>query len=224
MDGGTTRDAGSIAVLVVDDHTMVAEAIVTTLDADPGIRVVGCAHNVADALDAAASESPDVVVMDFRLPDGDGIDATRRLKREHPDTEVILLTGFADDATLVRAVEAGCVGMLAKEHGVGELVAAVHAAGVGRSLVDPSVVARLASRMRAVTADRPELTPRECEILQLLADGVATDEIARRLVLSRHTVRNHIRNVLAKMNAHSRLEAVAMGVQHRLVTMSRSPA
>jgi DNA-binding NarL/FixJ family response regulator len=213
--------AGSIAVLVVDDHAMVAEAIVSTLGEQPDMRVVGLAHTVGDALVAAAGTRPDVVVMDYRLPDGDGIDATRRLRAECPQAVVVLLTGFADDATFLRALEAGCVGMVAKEHSVDELVAAVRAAAVGLPVGQRSTQKSGTDRV----APRPpfDLTVREREVLQLLADGVSTDAIARRLVLSLHTVRNHIRNVLGKMGAHSRLEAVSLAMQHGIVTLRRPP-
>jgi len=218
-----THGAGSIAVLVVDDHAMVAEAIVSTLGEQPDIHVVGWAHTVGEALAAAADTCPDVVVMDYRLPDGDGIDATRRLKADCPATEVVLLTGFADDATFSRALDAGCVGMVAKEHSVDELVAAVRAAGLGQQSIGRAVAVKAPELPRERAGFAFDLTLREREVLQLLADGVSTDAIARRLVLSLHTVRNHIRNVLTKMGAHSRLEAVALAMQHGIVTLRRPP-
>ncbi len=213
---------GEIPVLVIDDHQMVAEVLARALHAAPGIRVVGRGGTVAEVLELVTRLRPKVVVMDYDLPDGTGADAAAAVRAELPDTEVVMLTGHADAETLGRALEAGCTGFVKKEGGIVQLVDAVRAAAAGEVVVPTDVLESLVAGTASAAAGGVELTAREREILQLLADGAGTEQIASTLVLSSHTVRNHIRNTMAKLNAHSRLQAVAVAAGLGLIRGSRA--
>jgi DNA-binding NarL/FixJ family response regulator len=206
--------AGTISVLLVDDHDLVLESIRRALTTEPDIRVVATAASVNAALDAARTAQPDVVVMDYLLPDGTGAEGTTKLLAENPGVQVVMLTGQSSGATLADALEAGCSGFVAKEGRFDNLVHAIRAAAAGEIYVPQQLVEDLAAHLRP----RPptlgaDLTERELEVLRLLGRGASTDEIVDELNISVHTVRNHIRNILTKLNARSRLEAVAVATR-----------
>jgi len=207
-----------ISVVVVDDHEMFAQGLQVLLSADPGIEVVATAGTVEAGCAAVRMHSPDVVLMDYELPDGDGATATQRIKQEVPETQVVMVTSFDDETILVRAIEAGASGFITKHKAIQEVASAVRAAKAGEALISPSMLARLLPRLRhnprGLGAD---LTPRENEVLQLLAEGVSNQQIAEKLVLSVHTVRNHVQNVITKLGAHSKLEAVATAVREGII-------
>jgi len=209
---------GPIRVVVVDDHEMFAQGLQAILGTDPGIDVVALSGTVEAGCAAVRMHSPDVVLMDFQLPDGDGATATERIKAEVPETQVVMVTSFDDDTVLVRAIEAGCTGFITKHRAIQEVASAVRAAHNGEALISPSMLARLLPRLRrnprGLGAD---MTPREVEVLKLLAEGVSNQQIAERLVLSMHTVRNHVQNVITKLGAHSKLEAVATAVREGII-------
>jgi DNA-binding NarL/FixJ family response regulator len=208
----------SIRVLVVDDHHLVAEAMTELLTRASGVEVVGIANTGRAGVDLAIQEHPDVILMDFRLGDMRGSDATREIRRTIPDVKVIMVTGEVAESILVDAVEAGCVGFVTKGSHFRELVSAVEAAASGEILISPDMLPKVLRRIRRV--DHPasvKLTPRETEILQLLSEGRSNDEIAGRLFLSLHTIRKHVQNVIEKLGCHSKLEAVAAAVRHDLV-------
>jgi DNA-binding NarL/FixJ family response regulator len=156
--------------------------------------------------------------MDYELPDGDGASATERIKAETPEAQIVMVTSFDDEGILVRAIEAGASGFITKHKAIQEVAAAVRAAHAGEALISPSMLARLLPKLRqnprGVGAD---LTAREVEVLKLLAAGVSNQQIAEELVLSLHTVRNHVQNVITKLGAHSKLEAVATAVREGLI-------
>lgn len=213
------QDPGTpIRVLVVDDHRMFAQAMAKVLGEEPDIEVVGTAGSAAEACDIARLHQPDVVLMDFELSDSDGATATRSIRRERPETAVVMLTSFANETVLVAAVEAGCSGFVTKHRAMEEVAVAVRTAYEGEALISPSMLARLLPRLhrnyRGVGAD---LTPREIEILGHLVDGLTNAEIAQRLVIALHTVRNHVQNILTKLHAHSKLEAVSRAVREGIV-------
>lgn len=215
---GTQPARGAIRVLVCDDHEIVAEGLASLLSAQPGIEVVGVAGSVAAVVDATRRGSPDVVLMDFGLPDGDGAQATVAVKEVRPEAKVVMLTSFTDEATLVAAIEAGCSGFITKHKASSELTAAIRLAADGEAVISPDMLVlllpRLARTSRGVGSD---LTARELEVLQLLGDGASKDDIADRLFVSPNTVRNHIQSVLSKLGAHSRLEAVAVASREGLI-------
>jgi len=208
----------AIRVVVIDDHEMFAQGLQAILSVDPGIEVVATAGTVEAGCAAARMHVPDVVLMDFELPDGDGATATERIKAELPQIQIVMVTSFDDETVLVRAIEAGCSGFITKHKAVQEVSSAVRAAHAGEALISPSMLARLLPRLRqnprGLGAD---LTPREVEVLKLLSEGVSNQQIAEKLVLSMHTVRNHVQNVITKLGAHSKLEAVATAVREGII-------
>jgi len=200
--------------MLVDDHDLVLESIRRALSAEPDMTVVATVASVHAALDAARSEQPDVVVMDYLLPDGTGAEGTTKLLAENPHVQVVMLTGQSSGATLADALEAGCSGFVAKEGRFDNLVHAIRSAAAGEIYVPQQLVEELAAHLRP----RPptlgaDLTERELEVLRLLGRGASTDEIVDELNISVHTVRNHIRNILSKLNARSRLEAVTVATR-----------
>jgi len=208
----------TIRVVVVDDHEMFAQGLTAVLGADPSIEVVATAGTVEAGMAAIRLHTPDVVLMDYELPDGDGASATERIKVEAPEAQIVMVTSFDDEGILVRAIEAGASGFITKHKAIQEVAAAVRAAHAGEALISPSMLARLLPKLRqnprGVGAD---LTAREVEVLKLLAAGVSNQQIAEELVLSLHTVRNHVQNVITKLGAHSKLEAVATAVREGLI-------
>jgi len=205
-------------MLLVDDHELVAEALRHALDREPDLVVVGHATTVEEGVKAARELHPDVVLMDFQLPDGRGTDATALIKQDRPQTTVVMLTSQAEGAVLAAALEAGCSGFVAKSANFGELAAAIRSVLAGEVRVPSSLLTQLAAflqpRPAALGAD---LTPRELQVLKLLAEGKSTVAMMQELVVSIHTVRNHIRNILTKLNAQSRLEAVTVATRQGLI-------
>lgn len=208
----------AVRVLLCDDHQVFAEALAGLLDAG-GIEVVGVVGKVEDAVATAASRRPDVVLMDYELPDGDGVRATAAIKAASPHTQVVLLTSNADEDVLVAAIEAGASGYVTKHKPAAEVVAAVRAAADGEMLVSSDMLARLLPRMGRAEprGGGYDLTPRELEVLALLVEGTPNQELAARMGISRNTVRNHVQNLLTKLGVHSRLEAVALASREGLL-------
>lgn len=206
-----------ITVLIVDDHRMFAQSLQALLGSEPDLQVLGTATTLAAARAVVATEPVDVVLLDLRLPDGSGIDGVRALRSLSPTSRVVVLTAHAADDTLLDAVAAGAAGYLTKDLDAAELVAAIHAAATGETLVPPSVLQRLLPRLSAAQPATAELTAREREILALFVEGLTNAEIAERLGVSVHTVRNHVQNLLAKLGAHSKLEALAIALRRGLV-------
>jgi DNA-binding NarL/FixJ family response regulator len=207
-----------LRVLVVDDHQMFAESVARILGDEADLEVVGVVGNAADARAAAASAQPDVVLLDFGLPDLDGATTARLLRDEHPSTQIVMLTGQIDDGVFAAAIEAGCVGVVTKDKASSELLSAVRAAGAGELAIPPATLARLLPILRRDgQSAKPQLTSREHEVLELLAEGASTVTIAERLVVSPHTVRNHVQRILVKLEVHSKLEAVAVALRLGLV-------
>lgn len=210
-------DEGVIRVLVVDDQRMFAESVARLLGDEDEIDVVAVASTAAAAVEFAADLAPDVAVVDFRLPDGDGATVTREVIAASPATKVLILTGASDDGLLVAAIEAGCSGFLTKDRALAELVTAVRLASLGESYIPAELLSNLLPMLRGERRGLgTDLTPRELEMLALLRLGTSTVEMASRLNLSVHTVRNHVRNILGKLRAHSKLEAVAIATREHL--------
>ena len=201
-----------IRVLIVDDHTVFAEGLRLLLERDDRIRVVGTASSVSEAIALAKELRPEVVLMDQCLGDEQGITAIRRIREFAPMTSVIVLTGSDPDEAVPDALEAGASGVLEKVVRPDELVRSIERARNGENLFSPAIVAEaMRGRQRAVTGAGQllgALTPREREVLGLLAEGCDSKKIATRLGLSVHTARDHVQSVLEKMDAHSRIEAV----------------
>jgi two-component system response regulator DevR len=206
-------------VLVVDDHEVLASSLAMALEAEPDLTAVGVAGDLAKARAMVASTAPDVLLLDHRLPDGDGVGAIEDLRRLRPSLQVVVLTASAADHVLLAALEAGAAGFVSKTRSLGEVTAAVRSAAAGESVVSPELLVRLLPRLhrRPGVASRPELTEREREVLALVAEGLSNAAIAERLTVSVNTVRNHVANLSAKLGAHSKLEALAIAVREGIL-------
>jgi putative two-component system response regulator len=203
-----------IRVLVVDDHEIFAHSLVRLLGSRPELKVVGTAGTVAEAVAAALGYLPDVILMDFELPDGDGSQATEQIKALTPAAKVIMLTAHTREQSLVRAIAAGCSGFVEKQDTVDDLFAAIVAANEGEMITAPSQLAPLVRQLRPTRRGLgADLTPRELDVLGMIASGLVNKQIAQGLGLRLNTVRNHVQNILYKLQAHSKLEAVATAVR-----------
>ena len=216
----TQRAADPIRVLIVDDHAVVRIGLKTLLEHSTGFRVVGEAGSVADALTQTERSTPDVVLMDVRLPDGSGVDACRRIKERHPDVRVVMLTSYSDEEAIVGAVMAGANGYLLKQADGERLTTAIREAASGVAL-DPSAAGTLLAQFRALSAKQAEselsgLTDRERKMLALIAEGYTNRAIGDVLHLSEKTVRNHVSQLLRKLGFQRRSQAAAWAGQRRL--------
>jgi two-component system, NarL family, response regulator DevR len=203
----------------VDDHEVVRAGIRALLEAADDVKIVGEAGSVREAVTFAASLRPDIVVMDVRLADGTGIEATREIRAGRPQTQVLMLTSFADDEALFASIMAGASGYVLKQVRGGELVRAVRAVGRGESLLDPAVTTAVLERLRKgkhLFRDErlARLTAQEERILQLVADGRTNRQIGEELHLAEKTVKNYLSSILAKLEVARRAEAAAYLARH----------
>lgn len=215
MNAGATKPP--IRVIVADDQAAVRDGLVTLLDLDPQITVVAEAADGRQALDAVASADPDVVLMDLHMPVMDGIEATAQIAASHPRTKVVVLTTYADDASIYGALQAGALGYLTKDSGREDIVRAVIAAAAGQSVLDGEIQRRLVSAATTAHPNPPaqaaaplpdNLTTREVEVLRLIAAGRSNTEIAAELFVSEATIKTHINHLFAKTGARDRAQAV----------------
>ncbi len=215
----TTGAGETIRIVIVDDHEVVALGLKALLSEEIDFDVVGTATTVAKAQAVVTEMEPHVVLVDYRLPDGSGIDVVSALRATPEPPGVVMVTAAADKRVLSQALDAGCLGFLSKNADHADLVASVRAAAKGESHFTPDVVRHLSNVRRFEQFDTDELSQRECEVLQLSAIGKSPEEIAAELFLSLHTVRNHIRNSMTKLQAHSKLEAVVKAARLRIITL-----
>ncbi|WP_158889143.1 response regulator transcription factor [Amycolatopsis anabasis] len=203
-----------IRVVVADDQSAVREGLALLIEALPGITVAGQAADGLAAVEQVAATGPEVVLMDLAMPRCDGVTATARIRAEHPDTQVVVLSTYADDDSILRALDAGALGYLTKSATRDEIGRAVHAAAAGQAVLAPEVQRRLVdSALRATRSPAPEdradeLTARETDVLRLLAAGRANREIARELFVSEATVKTHINRIYAKTGSRDRAQAI----------------
>lgn len=208
-------------ILLVDDHAIVRLGLMTLLNDQPDMVVVAEASTSAEAVVAVEKFSPDVVLMDIRLPGEGGIEATRRVTGRFPNSKVVILTSFADDDLVIRAISAGAVGYVLKQVGNEELIRAIQAAARGEALLDPSTTARLLSRVRELDRKSEEdafreLSDREMDVLVHLARGRTNAEIGKLLNLSEKTVGNYIGTMFEKLHMNNRIELAIYAVEHHL--------
>jgi DNA-binding NarL/FixJ family response regulator len=221
-----SADSKPIRVLFVEDHQLLADALAALLSREPDIEVVGVAGTVA-AAKAMARERLDVVLMDYRLPDGTGAEATRAIKARWPAARVVMVTALTDDETVLESIQAGADGYLTKDRAAEDVVTAVRAAHAGETLLPRKVIVEIARRVSAARERGDEhrivepLTPRELEVLRALTEGLSTPDICERLFIAPNTLRTHVQNIMGKLRVHSKLEAVAFGLKHRLVDPPR---
>ena len=216
------------SVLIADDDDLMRAGLVELLTADPDIEIVGQAATGREAVEQTCRLAPDVVLMDVRMPDLDGIAATRELSQAAPATRVVILTTFEQDDYVFGALRAGASGFLLKRTRPEELIAAVHTIAAGDSLLSPSVTRRVVDRMAQQPtpeldnqAKLDELTPREREVLGLIARGLANREIAAALVVEESTVRTHVKRILMKLNLRDRVQAVIFAYETGLNRTTR---
>lgn len=209
-------------VVVVDDQTAVREGLETLLGTLLGIEVVGTAEDGEAAVALVDQVEPDVVLMDLRMPGVDGIEATRRIRDRHQHIQVVVLTTYADDESIVGALQAGAIGYLTKDAGRDDIARAIEAAAAGQGVLDADVQARLVG---SATLSRPStggalpdgLTEREGDVLRLMAVGLSNTEIAERLFVSRVTIKTHVNHIFMKTGSRDRAQAVAYAHEHGLV-------
>jgi len=207
----------AIRVLIVDDHSVVREGLRMFLVRDSDLEVVGEAADGYQALQQARLLRPDVVIMDLLMPIQDGIASTRAIRHELPETEVLALTSVLESASVVEAIRAGAIGYLLKDTQAAELRKAIKAAAAGQVQLSPQASAYLLSAVRTPELLEP-LTPREMDVLRLLAQGQSNKEIARILHLVEETVKSHVRHILAKLGVQSRTQAVLAAIRLGIVS------
>ncbi len=214
----TDPEPGTIGVLIIDDHRMFAESLARLLADEEGIAVLATAPSGSEGIELADRLRPQVVLVDYLMPEQDGVAIAAEIKRRAPKVMVVMLAGLAEDRVLLAAIDAGCSGFLTKDRAAAEVAEAVRAAASGGAFISPPLLARLLPKLnrthRALGAD---LSEREHEILACLARGWTNKAIASELHLSVNTVRNYVQSVLSKLGAHSKLEAVSTAMHEGII-------
>jgi two-component system NarL family response regulator len=216
-----------IRTLIVDDHALFRRGLEMVLESEPGIELVGEAGDGEEAVRVAGESLPDVVLMDIRMPRSSGIEACRALKDVAPSAKIVMLTISDEEEDLFEAIRAGASGYLLKDIPLDEVASAVRAVYGGQSLINPSMASKLLTEFAALArrdederpqqVPAPRLTEREIEVLRLVARGMNNRDIAKELFISENTVKNHVRNILEKLQIHSRMEAVMVAVREKLI-------
>jgi two-component system, NarL family, response regulator DegU len=210
-------------LLLADDHRMLRDSLRRSLE-ESGFDVVGEAADGAEAVRLAQQLQPDVVLMDVSMPALDGVEATRQITRVVPSSQVVMLTMHADGDVMAKAIQAGAIGYLVKDCSMDEVVAAVHVAASGESVLSPglatSMLADVKRTQRGTNADTPIISAREEEVLQLVADGLSLPEVAAALFISVKTVKNHLASIYAKLDARDRTQAVLRAVRMGIIRLS----
>jgi len=219
-----TDKSPDVRVLVVDDQQLIRDGIASMLDVQEGVVVVGTAKNGQDAIEQAVSLKPDIVLMDIHMPIMDGIAATEKLRRQLPDSQVVMLTTFDDESYIIRSLQAGACGYLLKDIPVDDLAQAVKLAHTGVYQLAPEVAGKLVGNLNIANQSKNlepaeiDLTKRELEVLNLIARGATNREIAEQLFVSEGTVKNHVSNILNRLGLRDRMQAALFAVEHGLVS------
>jgi DNA-binding NarL/FixJ family response regulator len=215
----------AIRVMIVDDHALFRRGLQMVLEGEADIEVVAEAGDGHEAIEMAEQTTPDVVLMDVRMPKRSGIEATRMIKDTLPSTKILMLTISDEETDLYEAIKAGASGYLLKEISIDEVSGAVRSVFQGQSLISPSMASKLLTEFASMVKRRderaqvpgPRLTERELEVLKLVAKGMNNRDIGTELFISENTVKNHVRNILEKLHLHSRMEAVVYAVREKLL-------
>lgn len=210
----------SIRILIADDHAVVRQPLKWYLDLDPELRVIGEATNGQEAIEMTRALHPDVVLMDLLMPVMSGSEAIPIIRHEFPDTEIIALTSVLDNGSVVGAVRAGAIGYLLKDTHVEELIRSIKAAAAGQVQLSPEAAALLVSEV-PIAGSPENLTPREVDVLRLIALGKSNKEIAEALFLGERTIKTHVSNILSKLNLNSRTQAALYALRTHLVDLSQ---
>ncbi len=224
-DQSANRSGDPLRVLIVDDHALFRRGLQMVLEGEDDLDVVGEANDGHEAIQKAEETTPDVVLMDVRMPKRSGIEATRVIKDILPSTKILMLTISDEEADLYDAIKAGASGYLLKEISIDEVAGAVRQVHAGQSLISPSMASKLLNEFANLVKRRderaqlpgPRLTDRELEVLKLVAKGMNNRDIGAELFISENTVKNHVRNILEKLHLHSRMEAVVYAVREKLL-------
>jgi NarL family two-component system response regulator LiaR len=206
-----------IRVMLVDDHTMVRKGLVTFLNAFDDLQLAGEAESGAEAIQLCGEVLPDVVLMDMLMPDMDGAAATRIIRQQFPQVQIIALTSFKEGELIKKALEAGAIGYLLKDISAAELAKAIRAAVAGRVTLSPEAAQSLVETSNLPLAPGLDLTEREREVLTLMIEGLNNVQIAGRLTVSPSTIKSHVSNILSKLGAASRTEAVTLALRNKIV-------
>lgn len=210
-----------IRILIADDHEVLVLGLKALFQRIERFEVIGEAFSGEEAVSKSLLLKPDIVIMDIRMPGMSGIEACREIKQENPDISVVMLTSYADNDAIFASLMAGASGYVLKEIGTRPLIEAVDAASNGHSLLDPVVTSKVIDKMRSLSQiacnDDDLLTRQEKKVLALIADGKTNREIADKLFLSEKTVRNYVSSILHKLNFQTRAQAIAYGIQHRII-------
>ena len=209
-----------IRVMLVDDHAMVRLGLSTFLKVFDDLELAGEADSGEAALRLCAQVSPDVVLMDLVMPDMDGVTATRLIRQQFPDVQVVALTSYTEAGLVQNALQAGAIGYLLKDVSADELARAIRAAHSGRATLSPEAAQALVNAASQLPLPGQDLTEREREVLALMVEGLNNTQIAARLVVSPSTIKTHVSHILSKLSVASRTEAVALAVRFRLVPIS----
>jgi NarL family two-component system response regulator LiaR len=214
----TSSPAQPIRVMLVDDHTMVRRGLATFLKVFDDFKLVGEAENGADAIQLCSEVLPDVILMDMVMPEMDGASATRFIRQQFPQVQVIALTSFKEGALIKNALEAGAIGYVLKDISADDLARAIRAAHAGRATLSPEAAQSLVETANLPPTPGLDLTERERAVLALMVEGLNNTQIAGRLTVSPSTVKSHVSNILSKLGVSSRTEAVTLALRHGLVT------
>lgn len=217
-----TDNPAPLRIFIADDHPIVRRGLRDLLETEDGIQVVGEASNGLQAVRRAAELQPDLVLMDLVMPELDGIEATRRIKADNPDIQVLVLTSFATDDKVFPAIKAGALGYLIKDTGAEELLEAIHRSRSGEPTLHPSIAQKVLAEISGPSSQPPTpdpLTERELEVLKLVARGLNNQEIASTLVISPTTVYTHVSNILSKLHLASRTQAALYALREGLASL-----
>jgi len=218
-DHGAIDGADPLSVVIIDDHVMFAEGVAASLRATGDVDVAAIAATAEHGDAAVAAHRPHVALLDYGLPDEDGVALARRLHQRYPEVKLVMVTSLVDERLVWKAVEAGCAGFVTKDRTVDELVAAIRSVADGEALISPIMLNKVLRQIRRRTEDRvgADLSDREREVLQYVCDGMTNPAIAEQLHVSHNTVRSHVQNILSKLQVHSKLEAAAAATRAGLV-------
>ena len=207
----------TVKILIADDHPVVRMGIRGMLDGEPDFEVVGEAENGGEAVEMVAKLRPDVVLMDLRMPNMDGVAATEKITKDHPETRILVLTTYESDADILRAIETGATGYLLKDTPKEDLFAAIRTVAKGESPLAPAVASRLMRRMRS--PEEEALSAREIEVLNLVAEGASNKRIAKELWIGETTVKSHLLHIYEKLGVADRTAAVTMALKRGIIRL-----